>query len=563
LESDISNLACTADGTGIYYTNNYDSDSKPVLTARFNDSGTFAFIPNPPKQLESIQGLQLPITSIACDAETVIMGDSSGNIWINSNGEWSLLKNLGTGRVMLAMTTNKIIACLYGGSSRSLQTCTNVAGVWTWQPQLNLEDNLWLSVAMSANGQRAMAMTSAGALFQGTWSSVGGGMWNNWIENQYFTLRFGPWDGLCMSASGDQIVVCGNPGGIYTAGGTPTDVGERSWSSIASSSDGQQLVACVYGENLWRSIDAGVSWTELSGLPSLHWMSVASDGTGQHLMAAAPNDDNYQMWYSSDGGGTWGRMTNDGDGATDGWTHVSISRNFQTTGPTAVAIGESLHVCFVVGEGTLSWSTMSSPSNLWRSTAINATGTVIAACTNETIWIYSSATTSIDNWRDASGAFGGYLNWTSIDMDDTGQHMVACVGNGDIYTSDDYGVTWIARNVGVGVHDWDTVASSADGSVIAAIEHPSGGTQGLIYISRDYGATWTSADYTTPPVAIPTLPPTQIAANIRGKDGAGSKLTDFNVGSTLVRNRPQRFTGFDDYGMFTQANAIANKGNWF
>jgi photosystem II stability/assembly factor-like uncharacterized protein len=55
---------------------------------------------------------------------------------------------------------------------------------------------------------------------------------------------------------------------------------------------------------------------------------------------------------------------------------------------------------------------------------------------------------------------------------------------GQIYTSIDYGTNWTAQNSGIQL--WEAVASSSDGSMLAATAGNGG-----IYTSTDYGTNWT------------------------------------------------------------------------
>jgi len=572
-----TNIACNADGSRVFITTSTNLWCGTRIT-NVDETTTYNWVAYEPQQI--ING----VSAIACDAsgKNVVVCESSGNIFINSNDgsgstdDW-LSDSIGHDEywTSVSMTSNTIIACSNTQNSETgnVYIGTLSRGVWYWSPQMietTIQQN-WTSVAISADGQRAMAITNVGTLFQGTRGSSGG--WS-WEENTYFTMHFGVWDGLCMSATGDLVAACQSEGNIYTSrnyGGswTSNPTGEQQWRSIASSAGGQQLIACVHGGNLWQSSDYGATWTELVGnnvnnLPTdidvQRWTSVASDASGNKLLAST---DNGQIYGSSDSGITWCNLFN-GEGPS--FNNVSMSRDGSLTIAVStpnVYIGTSNPnpPCEILWEfGSPCQPTQASPN--WTSAAIDLSGQHIAVCASPgSIWVTDNHGIT---WTDTSGAFGGHEhNWMSIDMDDTGQYMVACEQNGLIYTSNNYGVDWTAREFDDVERFWYTVASSADGSVIAAIAFDPQYFIGQIYISRDYGATWTSADYTSPPVDIPTLPPTQIAANIRGKDGAASKLTDFNVGSTLVRNRPQRFTGFDDYGLFTQANALSNTVNLF
>jgi len=80
--------------------------------------------------------------------------------------------------------------------------------------------------------------------------------------------------------------------------------------------------------------------------------------------------------------------------------------------------------------------------------------------------------------------YGGFA-WTSIGSSADGVHLAACVSNGEIYTSDDSGMTWTNRESG-GRLGWACVTVSGDGSVIVA------GVYGRrLYASWDRGISWT------------------------------------------------------------------------
>jgi hypothetical protein len=64
--------------------------------------------------------------------------------------------------------------------------------------------------------------------------------------------------------------------------------------------------------------------------------------------------------------------------------------------------------------------------------------------------------------------------------------LAAIAQGGQIYTSGDGGVTWIARENN---RQWSAITSSADGTRLAATVSP-----GLIYVSNDAGVTWAARD---------------------------------------------------------------------
>jgi len=98
-------------------------------------------------------------------------------------------------------------------------------------------------------------------------------------------------------------------------------------------------------------------------------------------------------------------------------------------------------------------------------------------------YIYTS-TDSGAIWTERTSA--GSRNWDSIASSADGTKIAVCVLGGYIYTSTDSGATWTAQT-SAGSRDWLPIASSADGTKIAACVYP-----GYIYTSTDSGATWTA-----------------------------------------------------------------------
>ena len=83
-------------------------------------------------------------------------------------------------------------------------------------------------------------------------------------------------------------------------------------------------------------------------------------------------------------------------------------------------------------------------------------------------------------------------SWQAFAMSADGNKLVAASGSGAsfgaIYTSTNFGNTWVSNNVPA-LRFWGSVASSADGSVLgAAVNATAGG--GPIYISTNSGVNW-------------------------------------------------------------------------
>src|ERR1051326_5696997 len=130
------------------------------------------------------------------------------------------------------------------------------------------------------------------------------------------------------------MVLCGTFITLSSAFGqtlTKTTAPANYWWSIASSADGNKLVALIggapYAKAIYTSSDSGASWTS-NGVPSVEWWSVASSADGMKLVAAA---------YGS-GGLAGSEIYVAVDRLVNRQVHLSLSWDQRT--PTAVPVRE-------------------------------------------------------------------------------------------------------------------------------------------------------------------------------------------------------------------------------
>jgi prepilin-type N-terminal cleavage/methylation domain-containing protein len=137
-----------------------------------------------------------------------------------------------------------------------------------------------------------------------------------------------------------------------------------------------------------------------------------------------------------------------------------------------------------VGESLVLASQIS--GNSLRSVASSDTTQRLVVGGND--YVYTSSDYGV-TWvtRDSIG-----INWWQVASSSNGQMLIAVGGGGYggtggyIYTSSDYGENWLQRTSTL--QDWSAVTSSYDGQYLAATI---GGMGGYIYTSSDFGATWT------------------------------------------------------------------------
>jgi hypothetical protein len=117
-------------------------------------------------------------------------------------------------------------------------------------------------------------------------------------------------------------------------------------------------------------------------------------------------------------------------------------------------------------------------------------------------------------WTRQTGA--GTHQWQTIASSADGSHLAALAndGGGLLYTSSDFGAHWV-QQPGAGSMFWTSIASSADGSRLAAT-----GSSG-IFTSADFGVTW---------VQRTAIGPGQWMAVASSADGTHLAAVDNNLG---------------------------------
>lgn len=250
--------------------------------------------------------------------------------------------------------------------------------------------------------------------------------------------------------------------------------GDRKWSALTSSADGNKLAAAAWGGTIHTSQDGGATWTEQPKSEVRNWVSIASSADGSKI--AALYDWGGYIMTSQDGGATWHKHAMSG---SINWMSIASSAD----GNKLVAVAKD-HVIYTSRDGGATWMEQpKSGSRKWRAVTSSADGNKLAAVVEDGA-IYTSSNGGA-TWTERTQA--GSRTWTSIASSPDGTKLVATAAGGYIYTSTDGGATWTERSVD-GRHNWTAATISADGSTLAA----TAGGGGYIYVSTDGGATWTA-----------------------------------------------------------------------
>ena len=420
-------------------------------------------------------GNLISVNDVDSTTMTVTLAVTHGALTLGGTTGLTGLTGNGTGAVSFGGTIADINAALTGLS---------------YLPTLNFNgsDTLWLTTAdgvaalvHSTIALTVMSVNDAPAGVDQTITTPGD------IAYTFAPEDFGFTDPLDSPADGFQAVKITTlpAAGTLTFDGTPVSAGDfvslspglagatwtarassQSWSAVASSADGMQLVGAS-GEGLYTSTDAGATWmARRSGA----WSSVASSADGAKLVAGTYDG---QLYTSTDSGITWtARESHPG-------SVYGVASSADGMKLVAARYGGGLYTSTDAG---VTWTTRVSTGVLtWWSVASSADGMTLAAVEyGGRLWTSTDAGVS---WTPHLSA----RQWLSVASSADGTKLVAAHWGGQLYTSTDSGETWTARE---SARQWASVASSADGTKLVAGVGVGG--VGQLYTSTDSGATWTA-----------------------------------------------------------------------
>jgi hypothetical protein len=171
------------------------------------------------------------------------------------------------------------------------------------------------------------------------------------------------WFAVASSSDGNTLVAVPNGGNIYvsTNGGANWIARgiSQGYYNVACSADGTKQVAVVYGGGIYISTDSGTSWAVRSSAGTRDWYQVASSGDGTRLVATVVGG---YIYTSTDSGVTWTQETGAGSrnwsalvtssgglriiaGVNSGFFYVAntASTFFLTSGTSTVKVATTLN----------------------------------------------------------------------------------------------------------------------------------------------------------------------------------------------------------------------------
>ena len=292
-----SAIACSADGSKVVAA----VWQGPIYTSTNSGSNwlaTSAPVTNWSAVASSADGTRLlaAVGRIAYEPGPVFYSTNSGIDWIITSAPatnwWASVACSADGTKLVAVLSRA--QYLPGGIY-----CSQDAGN-NWSRAEGLDDywEFWVSVGSSAAGDK-LAVANYG---HGT-VTISTNFGATWVDNA--AGIDGPPVAVASSADGNNLVAASTQGGIFTStnGGAawgPTTAPSQEWVTVASSADGKILVAAPdlnYGlGHIYFSTDSGGSWAPASA-PNTNWSSVASSADGNRLFAAV-NSGSIYAFYS-------------------------------------------------------------------------------------------------------------------------------------------------------------------------------------------------------------------------------------------------------------------------
>jgi len=236
------------------------------------------------------------------------------------------------------------------------------------------------------------------------------------------------------------------------------------------------------------------AWTQTSAPTTNYWNTVACSADGSKIVATFNYTPNGQGGYaniegiytSTNSGNSWIKSSS----TSNGWSSIASSAD----GSKWVAIGEDLldsgHLVYTSTNSAIAWTLTSTPSNL-ITVASSANGTNLAAIGGDgfsTNFIYVSTNSGV-SWAQTRAPA---TNWSAIASSADGTKLVAVVNaanvgagiGGPVFTSTNSGTTWAQAVAVTGASGWSEVASSADGTKLAAVDY------NHIFVSTNSGVNW-------------------------------------------------------------------------
>jgi hypothetical protein len=266
--------------TGSYIGLASSSNGIYLMAIHYDSTGGFVN-PNPPNTIyrSSDSGTTWTLSNASANSYSCITCDASSiNVFVgNSN-----------------VTTDGIYKSTDGGLNFTLLS-NSTKGI--------------NSIASSANGMVIIAgqTGNGGYIYISTSGGVGSNPWTQIISGGLPSSGIGVWRGVTTDTTGTYFSAINNGGKIYNSSnqGTTWTVGTglpvtSSWQSISTTESGLNLVASDTN-NVYFSSNRGSSWSVLTNAPTLNWISLTIDNSGNYIAGVSASSPYIYICYDISG----------------------------------------------------------------------------------------------------------------------------------------------------------------------------------------------------------------------------------------------------------------------
>jgi hypothetical protein len=435
-----------------------------------------------------------------------------GNTWVP--------KTLPQNGWYVAMSSDGKYQTIVGEASNNILISSDYGDTWTIKDSLRT----WYWVTMSSDGKYQAATANNGQIYI---SSDYGNTWTAKDSNRN-------WYSIAMSSDGKYQAATVNNGNIYISrdyGNTWIPKGPiKQWFGLSMSSTGQYILATTSGVSLYFSSDYGNTWIQRESF--YLWGDPAMSSNGKYIFAVATNqqirvsiadeeiDGSFyisdlevtsrltltdQLYFTTnnkvtqlsalsgnyDEGQFIGRtkltqnntrLVNIGEVWTPKetnrvWRAVAMSSDGKYQ--TAVVSSGQIYISRDYGN---TWTAKDS-NRAWYSIAMSSDGKYQTAGLDSNGQIYISSDYG-NTWSNT----GIDCNSSEISMSSDGKYQTVAAPGLGIYTSQNYGQTWVLVSVGGNTYVYTGCAVSSSGKY--QIVSVFSGLASTMFISRDYGSTW-------------------------------------------------------------------------
>jgi hypothetical protein len=280
----------------------------------------------------------------------------------------------------------------------------------------------------------------------------------------------------------------------WTQTGAPTNL----WDSISCSADGKNLIAANNFGSLYFSTNYGVTWVEATnGETDGNWVHTGANSADGSVLGAA--DFISGVWLSDDSGATWNLANLPSQG---GWTALAMSKDgnriiaARYTESVAFAHSDPPNpgLIYISSDSGKSWVTNSLSAHNWVSAACSADGRVIAI--TAAIFDYNTDAQYPGQLFVSTNYGGSWFsdetmleNWAALTCSADGSTLLAGTVSSSIYSSTNFGATWLSNSVPDTASGWGSVSMSADGLKWVNLR-----SNGNAFISTNLGISWFKLD---------------------------------------------------------------------